>query len=60
MKLPKGRKTVRCKWVYKKKERIPNAEEPRFKTRLVVKGYDQVLGIDFTYVFSPVIKHSSI
>ncbi|KAG8498352.1 hypothetical protein CXB51_007022 [Gossypium anomalum] len=35
-------------------------EEPRYKARLVPKGYSQVPGVDFTDVFSPVVKHSSI
>ncbi|KAG8501344.1 hypothetical protein CXB51_003537 [Gossypium anomalum] len=39
VKLPKGKKTVCCKWVFKKKERTPGVEEPRYKARLVAKGY---------------------
>ncbi|KAG8488067.1 hypothetical protein CXB51_018276 [Gossypium anomalum] len=60
VKLPKGKKTVRCKWVFKKKEGTPGVEEPKYKARLVAKGYSQVPGVDFTDVFSPVEKHSSI
>jgi hypothetical protein len=30
--LPKGKKTVRCKWIFKRKEE-------RYKARLVAKGY---------------------
>jgi hypothetical protein len=51
--LPKGKKTVRCKWIFKGKE-------DRYKARLVAKGYSQIPGIDFKDVFSPVVKHSSI
>ncbi|KAG8472490.1 hypothetical protein CXB51_034176 [Gossypium anomalum] len=60
MKLPKGKKVVRCKWVFKKKEGTPGVEEPRYKARFVTKGYIQIPGVDFTDVFSPVVKHSSI
>ncbi|KAG8498762.1 hypothetical protein CXB51_005210 [Gossypium anomalum] len=60
VKLPKGKKTVCCKWVFKKKERGQGVEEPRYKAKLVAKGYSQISGVDFTDVFSPVVKHSSI
>lgn len=32
----------------------------RFKARLVAKGYTQKDGIDFTEVYSPVVRHASI
>ncbi|KAG8474924.1 hypothetical protein CXB51_031638 [Gossypium anomalum] len=60
VKLLKGKKTVCCKWVFKKKEGTPGVKEPRYKARLVAKGNSQILGVDFTDVFSPVVKHSSI
>jgi hypothetical protein len=39
VKLPKGAKTVGCKWIFKKKEGIPGVENARFKACLVAKGY---------------------
>ncbi|KAG8503607.1 hypothetical protein CXB51_001802 [Gossypium anomalum] len=60
VKLLKGKKVVRCKWVFKRKEGTLGVEEPRYKARLIAKGYSQIPGVDFTDVFSPVVKHSSI
>ncbi|KAG8488772.1 hypothetical protein CXB51_016789 [Gossypium anomalum] len=60
VKLPKGKKVVRCKWVFKQKEGTPGVEKPKYKIRLVAKGYRQIPGVGFTDVFSPVVKHSSI
>ncbi|KAG8498449.1 hypothetical protein CXB51_004962 [Gossypium anomalum] len=60
VKLSKGKKIVRCKWVFKKKKKTPGIEEPRYKVMLVAKGYSQIPGVEFTDVFSQVVKHSSI
>ena len=58
MRLSKGKKVVCCKWVFKRKEGILGVEEAWYKARLVVKGYSQIPGIDFTNVFSQVVKHN--
>lgn len=58
--LPKDKKAIGCKWIYKWKPGIPGVEEPRHKSRLVAKGYSQQEGIDYQEIFSPVVKHVSI
>lgn len=57
--LPKGRKALQNKWVYMIKHEGDEKKE-RYKARLVVKGFAQKEGIDFTEIFSPVVKMSSI
>lgn len=57
--LPKGRKLVRCKWVYRTKYG-PNGKIDKNKDRLIVKGFSQVEGIDYTETFSLVAKMNSI
>jgi hypothetical protein len=60
VRLPKHKKVVHCKWIFKIKEDLSPKEPTMFKARLVAKGFSQILGIDYNYVFSSVVKHSSI
>ena len=57
--LPKGRKALRNKWVFKLKK-DSDGKFLKYKARLVVKGFGQKKGIDFDEIFSPVVKMSSI
>jgi hypothetical protein len=57
--LPKERKLVRCKWVYKTKYASDGSVE-RHKDRVVAKVFSQVEGIDYHETFSPVAKMNSI
>ena len=57
--LPKGRKLVRCKWVYRTKY-ATNRNVEILKARLVAKGFSQVEGIDYNETFALVPKMKSI
>ncbi|GKE00438.1 retrovirus-related pol polyprotein from transposon TNT 1-94, partial [Tanacetum coccineum] len=49
-----------CKWLYKIKEGIKGVQKPRYKARVVARGFTQRAGIDYNAVFSPVVRHTSI
>ena len=57
--LPKGKKTIGCKWVFTLKCRSDGSIE-RYKTKLVAKGFIQTYGLDYQETFAPVAKISSI
>ncbi|KAG8493315.1 hypothetical protein CXB51_010698 [Gossypium anomalum] len=59
VKLPKGKRALKHQWVYRLKQE-EKSSSPRYKARLVVKGYTQKRGVDFEEIFSPVVKMSSI
>ncbi|GKD03899.1 retrovirus-related pol polyprotein from transposon TNT 1-94, partial [Tanacetum coccineum] len=57
---PAGQKPVSCKWLFKIDERIEGVQKPRYKARLVARGFTQKACIDYNEVFSPVVQHTSI
>lgn len=56
--LPKGKRTIRCKWVFSLKydpDRIINTDIER----LIAKGFTQSYRVDYFETFSPVAKLNS-
>ena len=57
--LPKDRKPVGCRWVFKRKMDAYDRIE-RYKARLVAQGFSQRKGLDYDELFSPVIRFESV
>ncbi|GJS30916.1 retrovirus-related pol polyprotein from transposon TNT 1-94 [Tanacetum coccineum] len=53
--LPKGKRAINSKWVYKIKFK-PNGEVEKYKARLVAKGFNQMEEVDYHDTFAPVAK----
>ena len=52
--LPPGRKTLRCRWIFKQKL------DGTKKSRTVVRGYEQEPGVDFNESYSPLATNTTI
>ena len=57
--LLKGRKLLTCKWVYKTKYGLEGKVD-KHKSKLIVKCFSQVEGIDYIENFAPIAKMNSI
>lgn len=51
---------VDCEWVYRMKQGISGVMPKTLKVMVAAKGFTQREGIDFTNVFSLVVRHASI
>lgn len=56
---PSSSRILESRWVFVKKYN-ENGQVDKYKARLVVKGYNQILGIDFQDTFSPVTTYTTI
>ena len=56
--LPPGKRELHNKWVYRIKEEHDGSKT--YKARLVVKGFQQKESIDYTKIFSLVVKLTTI
>ena len=56
--LPSGKHDITCKWVFRLKTNADGST--RYKARLVIRGFEQVPGIDFHETFAPVAKFVTV
>ena len=56
--VPRGRRILTARWVYKKKLGIDN-QVVRYKARWVARGFQQIYGQDFDETYAAVVKGAS-
>ncbi|CAL5331407.1 unnamed protein product [Camellia sinensis] len=59
MEKPQNRKIIGVKWVFRTKLNADGSVN-KYKARLVVKGYAQIYGVDFSETFAPVARLDTI
>lgn len=59
MPLPPNSTPVGCKWIFRVKRHADGSVD-KFKARLVAKGFHQRPGVDYTEIFSSVVKPATI
>lgn len=57
--LPPWAKAITCIWVFWVKESQGNSE-PRLKSCLVARGFQQKESMDYSDIFAPVVKWSTV
>ena len=57
--LPKARKVVGCKWIFKVKRKADGSID-KYKARLVCQRFSQEYGIDYDEVFAPVARDEAM
>ena len=53
--MPARRKLLPYKWVYMYKY-VSGSDKPKYKARLIAKGFKQENGVDYNKIFYPVVK----
>lgn len=53
---PQGKNIVKCRWVFSLKDGNP----PKYKARLVARGFSQRFGVDFEETYAPTAHYDSL